>query len=164
MVTILDTVGILAIIIVLETAIIVGILINGLAMQGKSFKDLKFSSSTIQNEWGWVRRNFLGVIKILLFAIVFVLSGYLGVSFFQANTTISSTLMGNLSASDRSIGEGLANLIAPSIGIFFGIAFAMATLMFETLTEININEKMSEMNQNLKAIDENIDNINKKLP
>ncbi len=71
--------------------------------------------------------------------------------------------MGNLSASERSIGEGLAALIGPTIGIFFGIAFAMATLIFEALTGIDTNEKMFEMNQNLKAINDNINKINEKL-
>jgi len=163
MAAVLDTVGILVIIVVLESAIIFGITINGLAAKGKSFKDLKFQSDVIQHEWDLLRRNSLEFIKILLFGVVFIFSLYLGITFLQVNSTISSTLMGNLSASDRSIGEGLAALIGPTIGIFFGIAFAMATLIFEALTGIDTNEKMFEMNQNLKAINDNINKINKKL-
>ena len=155
-------VGILVGLVFLETALIFGLLINELAMQGGALLDLRFGSNAVEKELGWGKRNILSIFKLFLFLIVFLFSLYLGFTFYQTNATISSTLMNstnNLSTNDRVIGEGLINLLSPAIGILFGISFAMAALIFATLAEIDVNEKMSEIKLKLSDIDEKLEKI-----
>jgi len=141
-------------IVFLETAIIFGIFINDLAFRGKTLADFKFTG---KNEWDWIKRHPLDMFKIVLFLGTFIFSAYLGLMFYQINASITHTLIvENLSASDRTIGEGLNNLISPAIGILFGIAFFTGALILSTFSEISFKEELVKINQRLTEIVETL--------
>jgi hypothetical protein len=141
-------------IVFLETAIIFGIFINELAFRGKTLADFNFKG---KNEWDWIKRHPLDIFKIVLFFGTFIFTTYLGLTFYQINASITHTLMvENLSASDRTIGEGLNNLIGPAIGILFGIAFFTGALILSTFSEISFKEELVKINQRLTEIVETL--------
>jgi hypothetical protein len=141
-------------IIFLETAIIFGIFINELALRGKSLRDLKI---TRKIEWNWIKTHPLDTFKIVLFFGTFIFTTYLGLTFYQINASITHSLMvENLSVSDRTIGEGLNNLISPAIGILFGIAFFTGALILTTFSEISFKEELVKINQRLTEIVETL--------
>jgi hypothetical protein len=114
--------------------------------------------ATFKEDLERMRRNPFAYVKIGIFFVIFIISLYLGVSLIQVNTSVNGLIItGNLSTTDKSVGEGLLGLFTPLIGVAFGIAFIMATLIFETFSEVNFSERMSGIEAICKKILETVD-------
>jgi hypothetical protein len=93
-----------------------------------------------------IKRNPIQYIKIALLIVVLVCSLDMAFGYIEFNTSVSSTLMkGNLSDNDKTIGEGLVTLFSPVFAIAVGIALLSITLLIETFSEIDLNEKMYDL-------------------
>jgi hypothetical protein len=109
----------------------------------------------------WIRLDY---IELLAFIIVFVTFIWIFLAVFTANIDISMILIqGNLTTSDKNVGQGLQSIINPFLGILFGTILFLVTQIINAFKGIGANEKTSEKNKKYDTIIEKLNDIDGRL-